>query len=67
MYNTLLPYSISSPLSYISFSFTYFDHLKVCVCLVTKLCLTLCDPIDCSMPGFPVLPYLLEFAQMYVH
>ena len=22
------------------------------------LCLTLCDPMDCSMPGFPVLHYL---------
>ena len=27
----------------------------------------LCDPTDCSMPGFPVLHYLLEFAQTYVH
>ena len=30
-------------------------------------CLTLCDPMDCSMPGFPVLYYLLEFAQTHVH
>ena len=29
---------------------------------VTKSCLTLCNPMDCSMPGFPVLHYLLEFA-----
>ena len=27
-------------------------------------CLTLCDPMDCSMPGFPVLHYLPEFAQI---
>ena len=26
----------------------------------------LCDPMDCSMPGFPVLHSLLEFAQTYV-
>ena len=26
----------------------------------TKLCLTLCDPEDCSTPGFPVLPCLPE-------
>ena len=32
-------------------------------CLVAKLCPTLCDPMDCSMPGFPVLRYLPEFAQ----
>ena len=24
---------------------------------VTKLCPTLCNPMDCSMPGFPVLHY----------
>ena len=29
--------------------------------------LTLCDPLDCSMPGFPVLHYLLEFAQTQTH
>ena len=34
---------------------------------VTKLCLTLCDPMDYSMPGFPVFHHLLEFAQMHVH
>ena len=25
-----------------------------CCCSATKLCPTLCDPMDCSMPGFPV-------------
>ena len=34
---------------------------------VTKLCPTLCDPMDCSTPGFPVLHHLLEFAQIPVH
>ena len=24
-------------------------------------------PMDCSMPGFPALPYLPEFAQTHVH
>ena len=32
---------------------------------VTKLCPTLCDPMDCSMPGFPVLHCLQEFAQAH--
>ena len=27
----------------------------------------LCDPMDCSMSGSPVLHYLLEFAQIHVH
>ena len=26
----------------------------VCVCLVTQLCLTLCDPMNCSLPGSSV-------------
>ena len=34
---------------------------------VAQWCLTLCDPTDCSTPGFPVLHYLLEFAQTQVH
>ena len=34
---------------------------------VTKSCPTLCNPMGCSMPGFPVLHYLLEFVQTHVH
>ena len=30
-------------------------------------CLTLCDPMDCSMPGFPVYQQVLEIAQTHVH
>ena len=33
-------------------------------CSVTQSCPTLCNPRDCSMPGFPVLHSLLEFAQI---
>ena len=29
--------------------------------------LTLCDPVDCSMLGFPVHHQLLELAQAHVH
>ena len=36
-------------------------------CLVVKLCLTPCDPTNCSTPGFPVLHCLPEFAQTLVH
>ena len=36
-------------------------------CSVAKLCPTLCDPMNCSMPGFPVLHYLLRLAQTHVH
>ena len=34
---------------------------------VTQLCLTLCNPMDCSMPGFLVRHQLLELAQTHVH
>ena len=30
-------------------------------------CLTLCDPKDCSTPGFPILHQLLELAQTHIH
>ena len=35
---------------------SYLVHLfsKVIRCLVTQLCLTLCDPMNCSPPGFSV-------------
>ena len=39
----------------------------MCMCVCTQLlqsCLTLCDPMDCSMPGFTILHYLPEFAQI---
>ena len=34
---------------------------------VTQLCPTLCDPMDCSMPEFPVHHQLPELAQTHVH
>ena len=34
---------------------------------VTQSCLTLCDPVDCSTPGFPVQNQILELAQTHVH
>ena len=38
-----------------------------CCCSVTKPCLTLCDPTDCSTPGLPVPRSLPEFAQVHVN
>ena len=40
---------------------------KCCRCSVAQLCLTLYDPIDCSMPGLPVPHHLPEFTQFHVH
>ena len=42
-------------------------HLLCCCCSVTWSCLTLCDPMDCSTPGFPVYHQRLEFTENHVH
>ena len=34
---------------------------------VSQLCPTLCDPMDCSMPGFPVHHQFPELTQTHVH
>ena len=34
---------------------------------VAQSCLTVCDPVNYSMPGFPVLHHLPEFAKTHVH
>ena len=39
----------------------------ICCCWVSRLYLTVCNPMDYSTPGFPVLHYLREFAQIHVH
>ena len=50
----------------------------VCICVftyvyiyvfssVSQSCPTLCNPVDCSMPGFPVHHQLLELTQTHVH
>ena len=43
------------------------DYPDCCCSSVTQSCLTLCDPMDCSPPGFPVLHHLPEFAHTHVH
>jgi len=40
------------------------DHVWTAV---AQSCLTLCNPMDCAMPGFPVLHHLPELAQTPVH
>ena len=38
-------------------------YFSLFYCSVTKSCPILCDPMNCSTPGFPVLHHLPEFAQ----
>ena len=38
-----------------------------CCCTQSPSHVQLCDPINCSTPGFTVLYHLLKFAQVHVH
>ena len=38
-----------------------------CCCSVAQSCPTLCNPMDCSMPGLSVPYHLPKFAQVLVH
>ena len=44
------------------------DHteIKFCCCSVAQLCPTLGNPMDCSMPGFPVLHHL-PWSNSHIH
>ena len=42
-------------------------QISWCCCWVPKSCPTLCNPVDCSMPGFPVLHYHWEFVQIHIN
>ena len=61
---------MSTPYSYFECVGIYILNsvcLLNCCCSVAQLCQTLCDPMDRSMPGFPVLHHLPEFAQTHVY
>ena len=49
------------------FSFFFKSLLNSCCCSVSKFCLTLYNPMDCSTPGSSSLHCLLGFAQIRVH
>ena len=50
-----------------SFTFSFIGFVLVLFSSVTQSCLTLCDPMDCSMPGIHVHHQLLEFTQTHAH
>ena len=55
LFNTVLEGIFQDPFLCIQFS------------SVAQSCTTFCNPMDCSMPGFPVHHQLLELAQTRVH
>ena len=48
-------------------NFTRVFLQAVICCSVVQSCLSLCDPLHCNTPGFPVHHRLLEFSQAHVH
>ena len=43
----------------------FVEHLLHALLFVPQSCPTLCDPVECSTPGFPVLHHLPEFAETH--
>ena len=43
------------------------DAIKVQFGSIAQSCPTLCDPMDCTTPGFPIHHQLLEPIQTHVH
>ena len=54
------------PLGFLLFP-SQLPFYSLCCCSVAQSCPALCDTMDCSTPGFPVLHCLPEFAQTHVH
>ena len=51
-----------------SYNYKIFIYkLKQMFSSVAQLCLTLCDPMDCSTSGFPFHHQLPELTQSHVH
>ena len=51
----------------LSFIFLKFSFLNIVVAVQSLSCLTLCNHMDCSTPGFPVHHQLPELTQTHVH
>ena len=58
--------------SYFTYNCLTYTFLPICLilqvscCSVAQSCPTLCNPMDCSMPGFPIHHHLLQLAQTHV-
>ena len=59
---SLLPHILTclSHLPYFCSHHIFIQSTSICCCSVTQSCPALCNPMDCSTPGFPVLHRLLE-------
>src|SRR5574341_2251875 len=53
--------------SYVTTVVTGFSKFNTQFSSMAQSCPTICNPMDCSMPGFPVHYQLPELAQTHVH
>ena len=58
---------IRSSLEYSLLDLLFHMPLNLQFSSLTQSCATLCNPMDCSMPGFPVHHQLLELTQTHIH
>ena len=63
----LLPLTLNSVTWLTKQQALFSQRLAYNCCSVAQSCPTLCDPMDCSTPGFPVHYHLLELAHTYIH
>ena len=60
-------YSLEGRMLKLELQYFLLGVLLVCECAKSlQLCPTLCNPMDCSTPGFPGLLCIPEFAQTHV-
>ena len=66
-----VPFTVAHPWVIVLVSWVFHNKWPetrwLCCCSVIQSCVTLCDPMNCSMPGLPVHHKLLEFTQTRVH
>ena len=46
--------------------YSFHEARYCCCCSITQSCLTICNTMDCSVLGFPILLHLPGFAQTHV-
>ena len=63
----VLIYPHSHHLKYSCFLIVVFQWVQFSFSSVPQSCLTLCDPTDCSTPGFPIHQQFPELTQTHVH
>ena len=66
IYIHMMKYYSSIKKEILPFVTTWMDLESIQFSTVTQSCPTLCDPMVCSTPGFPVPHHFLEFTQVHV-